>query len=214
MTHIETIESFYRSFQERDYVGMTACYHESIRFSDPVFPDLRGDEARAMWHMLCEQGTDLRVVFSGVEAEGESGGARWDAHYTFSPTGRLVHNKVDARFEFQDGKIIRHVDDFDLWLWTRMALGTIGVITGWSGFARAKVRATADRSLRHFIATHPEYTVPESDSRKDRPDTVNDGQRVAPAGEPCDRESFYCAVQPPSTTSTCPDTKPPAGDAR
>ena len=135
MTHIETIESFYRAFQQRNYEGMTACYHPSIHFSDPVFPDLRGDEARAMWHMLCEQGTDLHVTFTDVTAEGDGGGAHWDAHYTFSPTGRLVHNKVDARFEFEDGKIIRHVDSFDLWRWTRMALGTTGVVTGWSGFA-------------------------------------------------------------------------------
>jgi ketosteroid isomerase-like protein len=163
MTHVETIESFYRAFQQRDYEGMTACYHPSIHFSDPVFPDLHGDEARAMWHMLCEQGTDLRVTFTDVTAEGDSGGTHWDAHYTFSPTGRLVHNKVDARFEFEDGKIIRHVDSFNLWRWTRMALGTTGVMTGWSGFAQAKVRATADSSLRRFIAAHPDYTVPAQD---------------------------------------------------
>jgi ketosteroid isomerase-like protein len=163
MTHIETIESFYRAFQQRDYEGIAACYHPSIHFSDPVFPDLRGDEARAMWHMLCEQGTDLHVTFTDVLAEGDGGGAQWDAHYTFSPTGRLVHNKVYASFEFEDGKIIRHVDSFDLWRWTRMALGTTGVVTGWSGFAQAKVRATADRSLRRFIAAHPEYNVPATD---------------------------------------------------
>ena len=163
MTHIETIESFYRAFQQRDYEGMTACYHPSIHFSDPVFPDLHGDEARAMWHMLCEQGTDLRVTFTDVTAEGDRGGTHWDAHYTFSPTGRLVHNKVDARFEFEDGRIIRHVDNFDLWRWTRMALGATGVVTGWSGFAQAKVKAKADRSLRRFIAAHPDYTVPAQD---------------------------------------------------
>lgn len=163
MTHVETIESFYRAFQQRDYEGMTACYHPSIHFSDPVFPDLHGDEARAMWHMLCEQGTDLRVTFTDVTAEGDRGGTHWDALYTFSPTGRLVHNKVDAHFEFEAGKIIRHVDSFDLWRWTRMALGTTGLVTGWSGFAQAKVRATADRNLRRFITANPDYTVPAQD---------------------------------------------------
>jgi len=161
MANVETIGAFYRSFQQRDHEGMIACYHESIQFTDPVFPDLRGDEARAMWHMLCEQGTDLHVISTDISADGDTGRALWDAHYTFSPTGRLVHNKVDARLEFEDGKIIRHVDSFDLWRWTRMALGTTGLITGWSGFAQAKVRATADRSLRRFIAAHPEYTVPD-----------------------------------------------------
>ena len=162
MTNIETIESFYRSFQQRDYEGMAACYHESVRFSDPVFPDLHDEEVRAMWHMLCEQGTDLHVTFTDVTAEGDSGSAHWDAHYTFSPTGRLVHNRVDARFEFENGKIIRHVDGFDLWRWTRMALGTTGVMIGWSGFAQAKVRSVADRNLRRFITAHPEYSVPDS----------------------------------------------------
>ena len=111
-----------------------------------------------MWHMLCEQGTDLHVTFTDVDAEGDSGTALWDAHYTFSPTGRLVHNKVDDRFEFEDGKIIRHVDNFDLWRWTRMALGPTGVMAGWSGFTQAKVRATAARGLRRFMEAHPEYT--------------------------------------------------------
>ena len=74
-----------------------------------------------------------------------------------------MHNKVDARFDFEDGKIIRHVDSFDLWRWTRMALGTTGVMTGWSGFAQTKVRSTADRSLRRFIEAHPDYTVPAKD---------------------------------------------------
>jgi ketosteroid isomerase-like protein len=163
MTHVETIEMFYRSFQQRDYAGMAVCYHDSVQFSDPVFPDLRGDEARAMWHMLCEQGTDLRVAFTDVAAASDNGSARWEAHYTFSPTGRFVHNKVDARFEFKDDRIIRHVDTFDLWRWARKALGATGTLTGWSGFAQAKVRSTADRSLRRFIRMHPEYTIPETD---------------------------------------------------
>ena len=161
MTHIETIESFYRAFAQRDYAGMAACYHPSIHFSDPVFPDLRGDEARAMWHMLCEQGADLEIAFSDVAAEGDRGGALWEATYTFSPTGRTVHNRVEAAFEFKDDKIIRHVDTFDLWRWTRMALGTSGVVTGWTGFTQSKVRATADKALRRFMASHPEYATPE-----------------------------------------------------
>ena len=162
MTHAETIEAFYRAFADRDYERMAACYHPSIRFSDPVFPDLHGDEVRAMWHMLCEQGADLRVAFTDVTAGDSRGSVHWDADYTFSPTGRSVHNSVDAAFEFEDELIIRHVDTFDLWRWTRMALGPSGIVTGWTGFTQAKVRATADKSLRRFIASHPEYDAPEA----------------------------------------------------
>ena len=155
--HAETIATFYRAFQQRDHAAMAACYHPDVRFSDPVFTDLRGDEARAMWHMLCEQGDDLILTYSAVSAEGDRGSAHWEATYTFSPTGRTVHNRIDASFTFEDGLIVRHVDDFDLWRWTRMALGATGVLTGWSGFTRSKVRTTARQGLRRFMDGHPEY---------------------------------------------------------
>ena len=75
----------------------------------------------------------------------------------FSTTGRKVHNVIDAMFGFQDGKIIRHNDHFDLWRWTRMALGTSGILLGWSPVVQNKVRETAQHGLEIFIAKHPEY---------------------------------------------------------
>ncbi|MEA2058270.1 MAG: nuclear transport factor 2 family protein, partial [Actinomycetota bacterium] len=131
--------------------------HPEIHFSDPVFLDLNGDEARAMWHMLCERGTDLTVTFCDVHAEDEIGGAHWEARYTLTPGGREIHNVIDASFEFRDGLILRHRDDFDLWRWTRMALGPTGTLAGWSPPIQNKVRATAMSGLRKFMAAHPEY---------------------------------------------------------
>jgi len=154
----ETITAFYQAFQQRDPAGMAACYHEEIHFSDPLFPDLRGGEARAMWHMLCERGTDLVVTHDHISADGDRGTAHWEARYTFPSTGRLVHNRVDASFTFRDGKIARHIDDFDLWRWTRMALGTSGTLGGWTPFVQQKVRKTAGSGLQRFIDEHPEYT--------------------------------------------------------
>ena len=157
-SNAETIEAFYRAFQERDHAAMAACYHPDVHFSDPVFTDLHGDEAGAMWHMLCDQGADLDVSFGDVTAEGDAGTAHWEARYTFSPTGRFVHNRVDASFVFEDGRIVRHVDDFDLWRWTRMALGTTGLVTGWSSLTQNKVRETARRGLQRFMGEHDEHT--------------------------------------------------------
>lgn len=157
VSNAATIAAFYRGLQERDHLAMAACYHPEIHFSDPVFTDLHGDEARAMWHMLCTQGTDLTVTFDDVTADDRRGRARWQARYTFKPTGRFVHNEVEASFVFEEGKIIRQVDDFDLWRWTRQALGTIGVLTGWTGFTHNKVREAADLNLRRFMGEHPEY---------------------------------------------------------
>ena len=151
------ITTFYTAFQQRDYAGMIACYHPDIHFSDPVFTNLQGKRAGAMWHMLCERGTDLQITFNDVQADDTQGQAHWEATCSFGKNGRLVHNIIDTAFTFQDGKIIRHQDNFDLWKWTRMALGTKGVLAGWSGVVQGKVRETAVGGLDKFIASHPEY---------------------------------------------------------
>lgn len=154
--HKRVIEEFYTAFQVRDYAGMIACYHPEVHFRDPVFLDLHGNEAKAMWHMLCERGKDLAIEFNGVQANETAGSVHWEARYTFS-TGRKVHNVIDATFEFKDGKISRHEDVFDLWRWTRQALGPTGALLGWSPIIKSKVRQTAWKGLDAFILKHPEY---------------------------------------------------------
>jgi hypothetical protein len=76
---------------------------------------------------------------------------RWEAWYTFSRTGRKVHNIIDASFEFKDGKILVHQDTFDFWRWTRQALGMPGILLGWTPFMRNKVRVTARNGLKKFM---------------------------------------------------------------
>ena len=156
-TNSDLITSFYEAFQRKDYEAMNACYHPSIRFSDPVFQNLEGAEVKAMWHMLCERGSDLVVTFSDVTATDDQGRARWEATYTLAGSDREIHNVIDAKFLFREGLIYRQLDSFDLWKWTRMALGTPGTLLGWSGPLKNKVRDTARRQLDRFVSEHPEY---------------------------------------------------------
>lgn len=151
------IERFYTAFQQRDWATMAACYHPEAHFSDPVFPDLRGKQPGAMWRMLLEGASDLQVTFTDVQASGGRGSVRWDAVYPFSQTGRRVHNRISAEFTFRDGLIVEHRDHFDLWAWTRMALGLPGVLLGWSPILRNKVRKMAGQRLKRFVEKHPEY---------------------------------------------------------
>ncbi len=135
---------------------MIACYHPQIHFADPVFTDLHGNRAKAMWHMLCARGTDLQVTFNNVQANGRSATAHWEATYTFSGNHQ-VHNIIEAAFQIEDNLIIDHQDTFDLWRWTRMALGPTGTFLGWTPMVQKKVRETAVTGLDKFIAQHPEY---------------------------------------------------------
>ena len=148
--HAEVIDRLYRSLASHDHEAMAACYHKDVEFSDPVFPDLKGTEAGDMWRMLAARATDLVVRFSVKDADDRRGAAHWDADYTFVKTGRKVNNRIDAEFEFRDGLISRHRDDFDFWRWSRMALGTPGVLLGWSPLIRSKVRRQAAEGLAAF----------------------------------------------------------------
>jgi ketosteroid isomerase-like protein len=149
--NIDLLQRFYLAFTRRDYAAMAACYHPNAHFTDEVF-DLNGWRIGAMWRMLCTRGKDLRLEFGNLQADDRRGSAQWQAWYSFSQTGRKVHNIIQAEFEFRDGLILRHVDRFDFWRWSRQALGLPGLVMGWSQKLHLKVKEKAALGLDEFIA--------------------------------------------------------------
>lgn len=145
------ITRFYTAMQTLNYKEMQQAYHPDARFSDPVFENLKYQEVTAMWEMLLTRGRDLRITFGDIETTALSGKCRWEAWYTFSKTGRHVHNIVHSSFDFKDGKIYRQCDMFDLWRWTRYALGPTGWLVGWSSGVQNKIRHSAKESLKKFM---------------------------------------------------------------
>jgi citrate synthase len=149
------ITTFYESFQRRDPDGMIDCYASDVSFSDPVFQDLRGPEAGAMWRMLSARAKDFSLTFRDVRGNDTSGSAHWEADYLFSATGRKIHNVIDAAFVVRDGKIVSHRDTFDLWRWAGMALGAKGKLLGWAPFVKGAIRKQAMAGLRAYMSEHP-----------------------------------------------------------
>jgi ketosteroid isomerase-like protein len=145
------IERFYDAFNRRDGEAMGACYAPDARFHDPVFQELRGEEPRAMWRMLTTRADDLRVELAVHDADDKTGSANWLADYTFTQTGRKVHNDVKARFRFADGLISEHEDSFDFHAWARQALGPPGLLLGWTPLIQGPVRRRARASLNEFL---------------------------------------------------------------
>lgn len=152
----QLLEAFYSAFAAREYAAMQTCYQPTAEFADAVFT-LKGKEVGAMWHMLCESGRDLQVTHPDIRADETTGHAHWEARYTFTTTGRPVHNVVEAEFQFQAGRIVAHPDLFGFWRWASQVLGPTGLLLGWSPPVRNKVAATARGRLDRFIQTHPEY---------------------------------------------------------
>ena len=154
------ITRFYTAFQKGDAEAMAACYHPDIVFNDPVF-SLQGEHAGNMWRMLLGSGSgNLDISFRDVKADDQSGSAHWEAKYPFSKSGRSVHNIISAKFSFRDGLIVKHHDTFNFWRWTRMALGPMGMLMGWTSFVQNKVRSQAAGQLQRFEASKAEAQAP------------------------------------------------------
>lgn len=150
MTNQELIDAFYSAFSRFNAAEMIDCYHPDIRFEDPVFGVLEGDDARNMWRMLVRPG--IIVTHNNVVAEGNTGSADWMATYAFGTTGKKVVNNVSAVFEFKDGKIFRHTDHFSMRKWARQALGFKGFLLGGTSFLTNKIRQQALEKLTNFTS--------------------------------------------------------------
>lgn len=147
----QLIHDLYTAFQQRDGDKMASLYDPQAVFSDPAFGTLHGAEIGAMWRMLCARGADLRITFDRVRAQGEAGSAHWEAWYTFSSTGRPVHNVIEASFTFRDGRILEHHDRFSFWRWASQALGPLGTFAGWLPGVQKTVRRRARKGLTDFM---------------------------------------------------------------
>lgn len=147
----DLIAKFYTAFANADAKTMSECYHPKIHFVDPAFGLLKEEQVSKMWEMLILKSKgDIKIEFSNIKADEFSGSARWVATYNFSKTNRKVVNRISAEFLFQDGLIIKHTDNFDVWKWSKQAFGITGYLLGWTGFFQKKIKQQALLSLKKF----------------------------------------------------------------
>lgn len=145
------IHQFYTAFQQKDVKTMQNSYDDQVIFNDAVFINLDAQQVRAMWQMLLSRSEDMKMTFGKVKENGDKVTASWEAHYTFTATGKKVINKIDAEFEIKDGKIIRHTDTFNFYKWARQAFGSGGLLLGWTNVFKEKVRQTAKKKLDDYM---------------------------------------------------------------
>jgi ketosteroid isomerase-like protein len=148
----EIAKQFYEAFITKDGEKMASLYAKNATFSDEVFTGLVGPEVGAMWRMLCTRSKDLTITYEILNSLETTAQARWHATYTFSKTGRRVHNVVTSTMSISNGKIVDHRDHFSFWKWSSQAFGPLGVLLGWSPMMKNKVRGEAMRSLEKFMS--------------------------------------------------------------
>jgi ketosteroid isomerase-like protein len=148
------ITDFYTAFRKMDAEAMVSCYDDNVVFEDPAFGILEGERAKDMWRMLIasQKGKEFVITHQVVEESDSKASANWEAKYTFSKTGRKVHNIITAQFEIADGKIIKHTDHFDLHRWAGQAMGFSGQLIGWTGFFKKKLHKQTNNLLARYRA--------------------------------------------------------------
>jgi len=153
MNNTELIEAFFTAFAKGNAEEMITCYHKDVTFQDPAFGTLKGDRAKQMWQMLLSQKSAAPVVsFSDVISLGDNMvGAKWRAKYFYGPKKRKVINHVKAVFTIKDVKIHKHTDSFNLWKWSRQAIGPVGLAIGWTPMMKAKIQSIANGKLDSYI---------------------------------------------------------------
>jgi len=148
----QIIHQFYNAFQQKDYKTMQESYADSAVFNDSVFRNLNAKEVKAMWQMLISRSADMTLTFGNIKEVGNKVTAYWEAHYTFTATGNKVVNKINAEFEIENGKIVKHTDTFGFHKWAKQAFGAGGFLLGWTNAFQEKVRQTAKKKLDEYIA--------------------------------------------------------------
>ncbi len=153
MTQRETIEQFYTAFSNGNVDAMLACYHSEIQFEDPAFGKLSGERAKAMWQMLLSKQKESKLSVAFELDQQSNNKAKWIANYQYGPKKRKVINHVSSTFQFKDGKIIKHTDEFNLHKWAKQALGFKGFLIGNTAFFQNKLKAQTNRLLDKFEST-------------------------------------------------------------
>lgn len=154
MSNEALVRKFYDGFSRLDATAMTECYADTIVFSDPVFPELRGNNVSQMWKMLCSRAKGMRIEYRIEEVDAQSAVVHWEANYLFSKTQRPVLNRVRSYLTIANGKITEHRDDFSFWRWSAQALGPIGYLLGWTPYLKNKVRKQIAHGLAQWVAAN------------------------------------------------------------
>ncbi|HJS01067.1 MAG TPA: nuclear transport factor 2 family protein [Flavobacterium sp.] len=152
MIHSEkTIHQLYTSLATGNISNIEACYASKVKFHDPIFGTLLDYEVPKMWKMLTKKSKgNLEIEYSILKCNDFKASVKWTAKYTFGKKNRKVINNIKSEFHFKDGLIIKQDDDFDIWAWSKQALGLSGILLGWTGYLQRKIQLQAINSLKNY----------------------------------------------------------------
>jgi hypothetical protein len=123
------VERFFNAFGNGDWRTMARCYHDKASFTDPIFPDLRGEQIVYYWHQWFKENEGIKLNYSQLFADERKAQVQWNVRYTYQ--GRAVKHDATSTLAIWDDQIVRHVDEFALGGYLRQREGLLtGLLSG------------------------------------------------------------------------------------
>lgn len=123
---LATADAFYAAFAARDSATMSSLYAPNVRFHDPLFGNLHGNQVMAMWNAISPAANPYHVKPSAASNPKDLGGGRYQVHVTWEANygiyGRAIHNHSETTLVIENGKIVEQRDAWDLHAWAAQAL--------------------------------------------------------------------------------------------
>ena len=147
-THI--VEQFYAALNAKDLLTLRSLYHPKAEYNDEIF-SLNYKEILALWYSSMQPEMELVAEVHSIDQQKESIVTHWTISYTIASINKRITLDEVGRFEFQDGLIIRHTDEYSFYRWCAQAFGVAGMLASWSKWLRKKVRNQAYSSINANI---------------------------------------------------------------
>jgi hypothetical protein len=163
MSNAATVETFFRSYLKRDFVGMQACLDEAVRFSDYAFEDIQGSQVRAMWQWYCTRMPPIAMMgYKILREEGDQVIARYRIRYFFQldekSQPRTMDYVIGSTFTLAGGKILEQKDwfyDLSEFEFAKRLVGLPKALLAYTPVLRKLIGKKMAERLADFMATPP-----------------------------------------------------------
>ena len=145
------VDRLFEALRRADASVIDACYHPQISYSDSVFEDLRGARVALRWRMLLQQADGFSLEHGLVFADERKAQVQWTADYRLR--GKRIRVPILSTLAIWDDLIVRQVDEYNFWQYSRQAQGIPGLLLGGLEPFQKIVRRRARRDLERFATS-------------------------------------------------------------
>jgi SnoaL-like domain len=127
---VQAVEALLRAIEQQDREALQTCYHESVSYSTPLFPDLRKEMVLDAWDLIYDGMESFAIEHEFIFADERKAQLAWRC--TYQRNQRHVVFPGMSTFSLWDDKIVRQVDEWAFASWARRQFGVKAWLFSWS----------------------------------------------------------------------------------